>query len=76
MANIQRSHSKEKPQKYISAFTNFSSHKNHINNILSENQRNINKLKTQKKLGQKDSYSKNLTENKHSIFLNIIMLII
>ena len=68
MANIQRSHSKEKPQKYISAFTNFSSHKNHINNILSENQRNINKLKTQKKLGQKDSYSKNLTENKHSTF--------
>jgi len=68
MANIQRSHSKEKPQKYISAFTNFSSHKNHINNILSENQRNINKLKTQKKLRQKDSYSKNLTENKHSTF--------
>ena len=73
ITNIQRSHSKERPQKYISAFTNFSSNKNHNNNynnfILSENQRNINnKIKYQKKLRQKDSYSKNLTENKHSTF--------
>ena len=69
ITNIQRSHSKEKPQKIISAFSNFSTNKNHNNNyVLSENQRNINKIKSQKKLRQKDSYSKNLTENKHSTF--------
>jgi hypothetical protein len=69
MANLQRSHSKEKNQKFISPFTNFSSNKNLNNNfILSENQRNINKFKSQKKQRQKDSYSKNLTENKHSTF--------
>ena len=70
ITNIQRSHSKEKPQKYISNFINFSSNKNHNNNfILSENQRNINKYKSQKRARQRDSYSKNLTENKHSTFL-------
>ena len=69
MTNMQRSNSKEKNQKFVSAFTNFSSNKNLINNfILSENQRNINKFKSQKKQRQKDSYSKNLTENKHSTF--------
>ena len=71
ITNIQRSHSKEKSQKYISNFINYTTNKNQISNfILSENQRNINKLKTQKKLRQKDSYSKNLTENKHSPFLD------
>ena len=69
MANMQRSHSKEKNQKFISPFTNFSSNKNPNNNfILSENQRNINKFKSQKKQRQKDSYVRNLTENKHSTF--------
>ena len=72
--NIQRTHSKEKP-KYISTFSNFSSNKNNNNNfILTDNQRNINKFKSQKKQRQKDSYMKNLTENKHSTFFenNII----
>ena len=69
MANMQRSHSKEKNQKLISPFTNFSSNKNPNNNfILSENQRNINKFKSQKKQRQKDCYVRNLTENKHSTF--------
>ena len=73
ITNIQRSHSKERPQKIISAFSNFSTNKNQNNNyVLSENQRNINKLKSQKKLRQKDSCSKNLTENKHSTFFENI----
>ena len=68
---IKGSHSKEKTNKFLSTFNNFSSNQNQITNfILSENQRNINKFKSQKKLRQKDSYSKNLTENKHSTFFD------
>ena len=68
---IKGSHSKEKTNKFLSTFNNFSSNQNQITNfILSENQRNINKFKSQKKIKQKDSYSKNLTENKHSTFFD------
>ena len=42
ITNIQRSHSKERPQKYISAFTNFSSNKNHNNNYNNKIENNNN----------------------------------
>ena len=66
--NINKSQSKEKAKNYLSVFSNLTSQQNRYS---SENQRNITKFNSQKKIRKKDSHSKNQNHNesKNNAFL-------
>ena len=60
IANINTSQTKEKNQNHLAVFSNLESNKNRY---FSENQRNLTKFNSQKKIKKKEINSKNITHN-------------
>lgn len=65
-SHINKSQSKEKNKNYIAVFSNLA---NSQNRYLSENQRNLTKFNSQKKIRKKESKNNNHKENKNNAFL-------
>ena len=65
-SHINKSQSKEKNKNYIAVFYNLA---NNQNRYLSENQRNLTKFNSQKKIRKKESKNNNHKENKNNAFL-------
>jgi len=65
-SHINKSQSKEKNKNYIAVFSNLA---NSQNRYLSENQRNLTKFNSQKKIRKKESKNNKHKENKNNAFL-------